>query len=514
MMNSIGREIPGYIDGYGKTVPFGGPFAAKNRMYRRVLAVKALRPGEAKVIPELDSVFKRIPVQDGMTLSFHHHFRNGDGVVNMVLATAAKMGIKNLKIALSAVFPVHAPLIDHVKAGTVTALDTNYIAGPVALATSKGLFASPVIMRTHGGRARAIECGQLPIDVAFIAAPAADDYGNLNGVCGPAACGSLGYAFPDAEYADTVVAVTEHLVEYPLTPVSIPQTRVDYVVKVDRIGDPQGIVSGTTRASGDPVQLRIANMAAEVVQAAGLIREGFSFQTGAGGASLTAAHFIREMMKKAGVTGSFVLGGITGHMVEMLEEGLFRKIMDVQGFDLEAVRSLATNPNHIEVGSSFYANPFNAGCAVNRLDCVILGATQVDTGFNVNVTTGSDGIIMGGSGGHSDTSAGAKLTIIVANLVRGRYPIITDKVLTVTTPGETVDVLVTEQGVAVNPCRVDLHRLLAGAGLPVKDIQELKALAEGSTGLSKPAETGEKITAVVEYRDGTVIDVVREAVTQ
>src|SRR3712207_612197 len=129
---------------------------------------------------------------------------------------------------------------------------------------------------------------------------------------------------------------------------------------------------------------------------------------------------------------------------------LFRS---VQGFDLEATRSIAADPNHLEVGASFYANAFNSGCAVNRLDCVILGATQVDTDFNTNVVTGSDGTIMGGSGGHSDAAAGAKLTVAVASLVRGNLPIVTDEVLTVTTPGESVDVVVTDRGVAVNPDR-------------------------------------------------------------
>jgi len=75
---------------------------------------------------------------------------------------------------------------------------------------------------------------------------------------------------------------------------------------------------------------------------------------------------------------------------------------------------------------------------------VILGATQVDTGFNVNVVTGSDGKIMGGSGGHSDTAAGADLAIVVANLARGSLPIVTDEVLTATTPGESIDVVVTD----------------------------------------------------------------------
>ncbi|SDF32006.1 citrate lyase subunit alpha [Sporolituus thermophilus] len=510
MINAIGREIPETIDGYGPVKPFAGAFKAVPDMCRRAPRVKTVRPGESKVLPSLEEAFRRAGVRDGMTLSFHHHFRNGDGVVNMVLATAAKLGLKNLKVALSSVFPVHAPMIEHFKSGVVTALDTNYMSGPVAQAISRGVLAQPVILRTHGGRARAIECGELKIDVAFIAAPAADDYGNISGVLGPAACGSLGYAFPDAEYADCVVAVTDHLVEYPLAPVSIPQTRVDYVVKVDSVGDPKGIVSGTTRITKDPVGLKMAETAARVIEAAGLIKDGFAFQTGAGGATLATAHFVRQKMLQAGVTGSFVLGGITAYLVDMLEKGLFKKIIDVQGFDLEAVRSIATNPNHLEVGANFYANPFNAGCAVNKLDAVILGATEIDTDFNVNVVTGSDGMIMGGSGGHSDAAAGAKVTIVVANLLRGRLPIIVDKVLTATTPGETVDVLVTERGVAVNPRRTDLRDKLLAAGLPVKEIDELKALAEKIAGIPTKIKTGERIVAVVEYRDGTIIDVVRQ----
>lgn len=510
MKNLIGRKIPEYIEGYGKVVPFAGAFDTPPDMKRQSPKVKTIKPGTSKLLANLEEAFKMIPVTDGMTLSFHHHFRNGDGVVNMVLATAAKLGIKDLTVALSSVFPVHEPIIEHVKNGVVSALDTNYMSGPVAQAVSRGLFNKPVVLRTHGGRGRAIECGQLRIDVAFIAAPAADEYGNINGVQGTAACGSLGYAFPDAEYAECVVAITDCLAEYPLTPVSIPQTRVDYVVKVDSVGDPKGIVSGTTRITKDPVGLKIADTAAKVIQAAGLIKDGFSFQTGAGGASLATAHFVRQIMEKKGVTGSFALGGITGYMVEMLEKGLFKKLMDVQGFDLEAVRSIGSNPNHLEIGAGFYASPYNCGCAVNMLDVVILGATEIDTGFNVNVVTGSDGVIMGGSGGHADTAAGAKVTIVVANLLRGRLPIIVDKVLTVTTPGETIDVLVTERGVAVNPKREDLKQQLKAAGLPVKDIGELKELAEKIAGKPQPLISGEKVVAVVEYRDGTVIDVVRQ----
>lgn len=512
MKNVIGRAVPSHVEGYGQAKPFAGAFQAVPDMLRQAPAVKTRKPADSKLVDSLEEVFRRIPVKDGMTLSFHHHFRNGDGVLNMVVATAAKIGIKNLNIAISSVFPVHAPLVEHIKNGVVSGLDTNYMSGPVADAISRGVLSRPVVMRTHGGRARAIECGQLKIDVAFIAAPAADDYGNLNGIQGPAACGSLGYAIPDAEYAEHVVAVTDYLCEYPLSPASISQTRVDYVVKVDAIGDPKGIVSGSTKVTKDPVGLKIAQMAANVVKASGLIKEGLSFQTGAGGASLATAHFIGKMMEQKGVTASFAMGGITSYMVDMLNRGLLRKITDVQDFDLEAVHSIGTNPNHIEVSAGEYANPFNAGCIVNKLDTVFLGATEIDTDFNVNVTTGSNGLIMGGSGGHSDAAAGAKLTLIVANLLRGRLPTVVDKVLTVTTPGESVDVLVTERGIAVNPRRQDLLEKMIAAGLPVRDIHDLKQEAEKIAGVPGKIRTSDRVVAIVEYRDGTIIDVVRQVV--
>jgi citrate lyase subunit alpha/citrate CoA-transferase len=219
------------------------------------------------------------------------------------------------------------------------------------------------------------------------------------------------------------------------------------------------------------------------------------------------------MMEEAGVVGSFALGGITAPLVEMLRDGLFKRLIDVQGFDLEATRSIASDPNHLEVGADFYANPFNAGCAVNKLDCVILGATQVDTGFNVNVVTGSDGKIMGGSGGHSDAAAGAKLAIVVASLVRGHRPIVTDEVLTATTPGESIDVVVTDHGVAVNPRRTDLKEPLKAADLPVRDISDLKKAADKAVGTPQPAGVSDRNVAVVEYRDGTLIDVVRQVVS-
>ena len=491
-----------------REIDFQGAFCLQPEIRRYAPLVKRNLPSDNKLLASIEDAFKTLKITSGMTLSFHHHLRNGDYVLNMVLAVAAKLQLKDLKIAVSSIFPSHKPLIEHIKNGVVTELDTNYISGPVAEAVSQGILAKPITMRTHGGRARAIECGQLKIDVAFIAAPAADCYGNLNGVYGKSACGSLGYAMPDAQYAEKVVAITDNLMPYPLYPVSIAQDRVDYVLVVESIGDAAGIVSGTTKITKDPVGLIIARNAAQVIKGSGLLKEGFSFQTGAGGASLATAHFVKQIMQKEQIKGSFMLGGITNYMVEMLEEGYFQAIMDVQGFEHGAIRSLLENPNHLEISAGVYASPFNSGAAVNKLDAVILGATEIDTGFNVNVTTGSDGKLMGGSGGHSDAAAGAKTTIIVANLLRGRLPIIIDKVTTRTTPGETVDVLVTDRGIAVNPRRPELAEALKRAGLQVITIEALQGEVERLTGKPQPIQTTDRIVAVVEYRDGSVLDVV------
>lgn len=445
-------------------------------------------------------------LRDGMTVSFHHHLRNGDYVLNMVMAEIAAMGIKNLCLQASSLFDCHAPLIDHIKNGVVTAIETDYMNGRPARAISEGLLKKPVVFRSHGGRPAAIDSGRVHVDVAFIAAPASDPMGNANGVCGPAACGSLGYAIPDSRHAKHVIVITDHLESYPLHPASIEETDVEAVVKVDCIGDPKGIVSGTTRMTRDPVALSIARYAAQVIEHSGLLKDGFSFQTGAGGASLAVTQYLKPIMKRMGVTGSFGLGGITGYLVDMLEEGYFKCLMDVQCFDLKAVESIRQNPLHREISASRYASPLAKTACTDALDVVVLGATQIDTAFNVNVHTDSLGFITGGSGGHSDTAAGAKLAMIVAPLFRARLPIVVDKVLCVSTPGATVDVLVTQRGIAVNPARPDLKERLKAGGLPVMDIEELKRAAESYTGTPAAPRPFGRTVADVEYRDGTVID--------
>ena len=463
-----------------------------------------------KVINTLEEVIKKSGLKDGMTISFHHHLRNGDFVLNSVLNKVAEMGIKDLTIAPSSVFPVHIDIIDHIKNGVVKKIECNYMSGKVGEVISEGIMDEPVVFRSHGGRARAIASGELKIDVAFLAAPAADSEGNINGINGKAACGSLGYAFSDARYADKVIAITDNIEEYPLTPVSIDQTYVDYVLEVEEIGDPEGIVSGTTQITQDPVGLKIAEYTAEVIEESGLLKDGLNFQTGAGGTSLAVADKLKDKMIEKNITGNFAMGGITSYLVNMMEEGLFKSILDVQCFDLDAVRSIRENIEHQEISSSWYANTESKSCAVDMLDVVILGATEIDTDFNVNVLTNSNGVIMGGSGGHNDTAAGANLTIVVAPLFRTRLPIVVDKVLAKTTPGEHIDVLVTERGIAVNPAYQELYKKLKKTNLPITTIEKLKEEAEKVAGKPQKVEFSDNIIALVEARDGEIIDKVRQ----
>ena len=508
--NAVGRMIPDYIEGFGELVPFQG--VGRHSVEKRKAGAK-IRVGnlknQDKLCDSLEEAIRKSGLKDGMTISFHHHLRNGDYVLNMVIDKIAEMGIKDITLAPSSLSPCHDKIIKHIESGVITGIQSSGLRGELGERISKGLLKKPAIIRSHGGRARAIEDGELHIDVAFLAAPSCDNMGNMNGSRGKSACGSLGYAIPDAQYADCVVAITDNLVPYPNIPVSISQMYVDYVVEVDEIGDPAGIVSGSIRFNDNPRDLLIAQNAVKAILASGYFKEGFTFQTGAAGSTLAVAKLLKEEMIKQDIKGSMALGGITAYMVNLLEEGLIKGIFDTQSFDLDAVRSIRENEMHAEISSSMYANPNNVTPLCNNLDFVLLGALEIDTDYNVNVMTKSDGVISQAVGGHQDTAPGAKMSLILAPLVRSRNPIIIDQVTTVCTPGEAVDVVCTDYGIAVNPQRQDLIEKFENAGIELKTIEELKEIAENLTGVPEKIEFTDDVVAVVEYRDGTIIDVIK-----
>lgn len=473
-----------------------------------------LRDPEAKrgrkVLASLKEAVIRSGLTDGDTISFHHAFREGDKVVMQVVGVLADMGLRDLTLASSSLNNCHAGLVDYIRRGVITRIYTSGMRGELARQISRGgLLPNPVQIHSHGGRPALMASGELRPKVAFLGVPACDEYGNANGFTGESRCGALGYARVDAQVAETVVLLTEELRPFPHTPASLRQDQVDWVVQVDQIGDPSRINVGAARATKNPRDLLIARRAAAVMEHSGYFVDGFSMQTGSGGASTATTTYLRERMERLGITARWALGGITGSLVELHERGLVERLLDVQSFDSVAAESLARNPRHTEISAAEYASPLSKAACVDQLDMVILSALEIDLDFNVNVLTGSDGLMMGASGGHCDTAAGAKLTVVVAPLMRSRIPTVVPRVSTLITPGDNIDVLVTDYGVAVNPRRPELADRFAGTGLKLTSIGDLYEQAIAITGVPKPIDLGDEIVGVVRYRDTSVIDLVR-----
>jgi len=507
--NAVGREIPVELNGM-KLKPFTGLFdnwptgRKAGGYYGRNV------PGTGKLLDSIDEAIEACGLKDGMTISFHHHLRNGDYVTNMVMKSIAEKGIRNLTIVPSALFPVHEPLVQMMDDGVIYSIEGS-ANGPVGDAISHGRLSGIHILRSHGGRVRAIEAGEINIDVAFMAAPTADEEGNSNGMKGRNACGSLGYAAVDIIHAKKVVIITDNLVDYPCTPISISANYVDYVVEVDSIGDNTKIVSGTTKIATDPQKLTIARNALELMVHTGIFRDGMSFQAGAGGISLATTKYVGELLKEKNYIARFIDGGVTQHLVDIYNNGNCRKILDGQSFDVGSIEDMLTNPDHVEITPDYYANPWNKGCLVNVLDTVVLGATEADVDFNINVNTHSDGRLLHGIGGHQDTAVGAKLAIMMMPVFRKTNAIIRDRVTTVSTPFQSVDAIVTDMGIAINPARKDLLKKLEGSPLNIVDVRDLRDIAYAETGgVPDEPEYMDRIVSLVQFRSGTYLDTIRQ----
>ena len=516
MMNAVGRELPEKIGNYivkpytgpRESIEAGQPVCSRRKPSKRAAA-------GTKLLPDLKAAIQACGLKDGMTISFHHSFREGDQIIGQVLTAIKELGIKGLRFAPSAVVNIKNPsIVDFVKDGTINRIQASGIRGELGDAVVDGLeLAEPVILRPHGARPHAIETGDLSIDVAFIGASAADDYGNCTGQVGPNACGALGYSFIDAVNAENVVVVTDNLVPYPCVPISISQMYVDYVVKVEQIGDSAKIGAGAARMTKNPRDLLIAQRAADVIAASRLFKDGYSFQTGAGAISIACTNFLAEHTEKAGIQASYALGGMTANIVEMHKKGLVRALLCSQSFDAVAARAIADDPSILEIDNSMYANMFNKSCSLDKLNFGVLGALEIDTDFNINILTGSSGEMMSGLGGGPDVADGADISIVTLPIVRGRIPSVVNRVFTCCTPGSSVAVVVTEAGIALNPKHKNYEMLrqdLDKAGIKTVTIEDLLKIAYSLTGVPKPVETTDKITCIVEYRDGTVIDVIRQ----
>jgi len=474
----------------------------------------ALLPARAKACDDavgaLKVALKNAGIRDGMRISSHHHFRNGDRVAVPLFKAAAELGVKDLIWFPSACFPCHEPLIELIESGVIQRVEGS-MNGPIGDYCSTGKMRGMGVLRSHGGRWQAVQDAEVHIDIAVLAAPKCDPFGNANALEGPSACGLLGFGLVDSMYADHVIAVTDNLVPFPCIPWQIQGNNVDQVVVLDKIGDPEKIISGTTQLTKSPDRLMIAEMAAQFVRDAGIMKDGFSFQAGAGGTSLAFAIYLKEYMRDAGVKARFIRGGSTKYLVEMLEEGLTDYILDGQTFDLDGVRSMREHPTHQDTSPFTSYNWHGKGCFATFLDAVVLGATEVDVNFNANVVTHSDGRLLHGIGGWQNCLSG-RCVILPIPAVRDRIPVIVDQVTTLVGPGELIDVVVCERGVAINPRRQDLIDATKDSKLPIRPIEEIKAEVDHMCGgpPAKP-QLGDKIIAAIKWVDGTVLDCVRAA---
>ena len=477
-------------------------------------ALCAARPARApapegdKRMADLAQVMDRFGLSDGQVISFHHHYRNGEKIIAPVLSLARARGLRGLTLAASSLFPCHAALIPFIEDGTIAHMVTDYMRGPLADAVQAGRLSGKAVLQSHGARARAISSGALKVDIAFVAAPLAHPGGDTTGRGGPLACGPLGYPAVDAAHATATVVLADQISLSPLRHVDIPGHFVDAVLPFRAPGAPDGIASGSTVPLDSPTARASGTLTAEIIAAAGLMRDGMSLQSGAGGYSLGAVPLIGQALARAGRRGGFLSGGITGAHVALLEAGLFSEILDVQCFDGNAVASSIRNPAHRMMTAAEYASPLHPTAVVDRLDVMLLGAVEVDQAFNVNVAASADGRILGGPGGHPDTAQGAKLSIVTTTLQGGGQPKVVPQVRCVTTEGCDVDVVVTERGFAVNPRRHDLRSALRGLSAPMLAIEELARMATDGLPAAPRAPMQRAGHIIVEHRLGHRLDVI------
>jgi len=103
--------LPSIVEGYGQVRPFDGVKPPPEVAGRAPTSFPASIDHD-KLMSGIDEAFDACRISDGATLSFHHHLRNGDQVLNKVLEVASRRGLKGLRIAPNSLFPVHAPSLN------------------------------------------------------------------------------------------------------------------------------------------------------------------------------------------------------------------------------------------------------------------------------------------------------------------------------------------------------------------------------------------------------------------
>jgi citrate lyase subunit alpha/citrate CoA-transferase len=500
-----------------KYQPFAGAFPDREYSGRLVgrTHVRQIPHRKDKRV-SLDTVMDLI--DDGDTISYPHYYRFGDQGLKLVVDALRQHGKRDIKIYGNAFFDHVDPwLPEAIRDGVISGLYGNPYRKLGAHVTAGALLPWRSVGFSHGNRVRKLQTGEVNVKVAFGPVPIADVYGNANGLLGKPEhlCGPVGLFTADAEHAEYVCLLAGTVSTQLIMPTPISMETVDFVVKVDTLD--------MEKARQNPFNAQVADNVTRVIEAAGVVMDGFAFQVGSG-AGLIILENIRKMLKDMKVQANFTIGGITQLHVDMLEEGTVKYLQHGQLFQPSAhmFESMLNNPNHHEITTPYYASVANKESAVNMLDLAVLSTLEVDLNFNLN-TVCAGGRIIGGIGGGQDVAAGANLTIIFMPLATGKdgtgFPKVVEKVYTRTTPGEVIDVIVTEEYAAVNPNSKSpykaaiLHRA-KGFGVQLLTIEELharsKAKAEDFGRIPPPIETSDEVVHVIEWRDGTLLDVIRK----
>ena len=180
MLNAVGREIPEEIlERTGKEV-FQGNNYKDGKAFQKASpkVTPVMRNDHDKMVKDIHEALVKCNAHDGMTVSFHHHFREGDLVVCMVMEEIHKMGFKNITLSASSLGKAHDALVPMIEDGTIVNIESSGVRGKIGDAISHGKLKGLATMRSHGGRVRAIETGETHVDIAFIGAPSCDEYGN------------------------------------------------------------------------------------------------------------------------------------------------------------------------------------------------------------------------------------------------------------------------------------------------------------------------------------------------
>jgi len=173
--NAAGRRVPTGVNGR-EAVPYagvGGYAPSGNKHAPPIRSARDYPPGGDKRVPDLETALRECGLADGMTISTHHHLRDGDEVALAALRAAARLGAKDLMWFPSASFPCHAPVIDLMESGAVHHIEGS-MNGPLGDYCSQGRMRGLGVLRSHGGRWQAVQDGEVKIDIAVIAAPSAD----------------------------------------------------------------------------------------------------------------------------------------------------------------------------------------------------------------------------------------------------------------------------------------------------------------------------------------------------